>query len=89
LELHVRGTDEIAQVELINNGRVVLNHTPPGGSSAVVKFVHTNAKTGSNYYYFRIIQADGEIAWGSPVWVRYESGGSEAKPNRVPPNSAP
>ncbi len=24
---------------------------------------------GTNYYYMRVIQADREMAWASPVWV--------------------
>jgi hypothetical protein len=22
-----------------------------------------------HYYYLRVTQADGELAWGSPIWV--------------------
>ncbi len=23
-----------------------------------------------NYYYLRVLQADGEMAWSSPIWIR-------------------
>jgi hypothetical protein len=23
----------------------------------------------ANYYYVRVLQADGEMAWSSPIWV--------------------
>ena len=26
---------------------------------------------GTHYYYIRVLQADGEIAWASPIWVDY------------------
>jgi hypothetical protein len=26
--------------------------------------------TGSAFYYARVFQTDGELAWSSPVWVR-------------------
>jgi hypothetical protein len=26
---------------------------------------------GEAYYYVRLIQSDGEMAWGSPAWVLY------------------
>jgi hypothetical protein len=25
---------------------------------------------GLSWYYVRVLQEDGEIAWGSPIWVR-------------------
>ncbi len=28
---------------------------------------------GESYYYLRVAQKDGEMAWGSPVWVNYEA----------------
>ena len=27
---------------------------------------------GSNYYYVRVLQRDGQIAWSSPIWVNYK-----------------
>ena len=27
--------------------------------------------SGESYYYVRVLQEDGEIAWGSPAWVTY------------------
>ena len=27
---------------------------------------------GESYYYLRVIQEDGEMAWGSPSWVDYQ-----------------
>ena len=26
-------------------------------------------KGGSDYYYVRVIQQDGEMAWSSPIWI--------------------
>ncbi len=28
------------------------------------------SKSGTDYYYPRIVLKDGETAWGSPIWVR-------------------
>ena len=32
-------------------------------------FVDNEAESGESYYYARVIQVDGEIAWSSPIWV--------------------
>ena len=36
------------------------------------EFVDNQPAPGENYYYVRVIQTDGELAWSSPIWVRYE-----------------
>jgi hypothetical protein len=38
------------------------------------RFVDDTAKPGeSHYYYVRVEQTDGNLAWGSPVWITYEN----------------
>ena len=27
---------------------------------------------GVHYYYVRVQQADGQLAWGSPLWIDYQ-----------------
>lgn len=78
-EFHVEaiGTDRIAEVVLIRNGEPL--HTRPADSEAVCldfcddEPFETVARTGDDgrpfvYYYVRVRQADGELAWSSPVW---------------------
>ena len=65
----VEGTDAIARLELIRSGRVV--HTvSPGRTSASLDYLDNAAPDGESYYHVRVQQADGQLAWSSPIWVR-------------------
>ena len=40
-----------------------------------VSLTYTDAAAepgGAHYYYVRIQQADGNLAWGSPMWITYK-----------------
>lgn len=67
-QVHVVGTGNIAKIDVLRDSEVI-DTLKPGGS--VYKGEWTDAKAGnqSHYYYIRVLQADGEIAWGSPIWV--------------------
>ena len=66
----VEGTGPIAKVSLIKNNLVLF--TQPGGGASAVKFQFTDAAPapGDSYYYIRVEQTDGQLAWSSPIWVR-------------------
>ena len=42
-----------------------------GEREVAFSFRDTNAEAGSSYYYVRIQQEDGQMAWASPIWVDY------------------
>ncbi|HVA47918.1 MAG TPA: hypothetical protein VNH11_16230 [Pirellulales bacterium] len=71
LELHVAATDKIARIDLVRNN-VYIYTTSPLRENADLKYVDMEPKAGLNYYYFRIQQDDGQIAWASPLWIHYE-----------------
>ncbi|MCD2422660.1 hypothetical protein LQ567_07805 [Niabella pedocola] len=67
------GTAAIEQVDIIRNNAVVQTYKPGTGAFEFV-FKDTryqDKKDGESYYYVRVIQQDGAMAWGSPVWVTY------------------
>lgn len=68
----VLGTGEILQIDIIKNSAIV--HTyKPGQPSALVEYVDpAPSERKDNYYYVRLMQKDGNMAWSSPVWVTYE-----------------
>jgi hypothetical protein len=33
--------------------------------------VDTNPGKGESWYYVRVIQQDRQLAWSSPIWVKY------------------
>ena len=69
---NIRPGEAIARVDLVRNNRYVYT-TSPLQESIEVRFVDMEPEEGLNYYYFRIQQEDGQIAWASPIWVNYEA----------------
>jgi hypothetical protein len=63
-----RGTAAISAVSIIRNGTYVLR-TAPNQQQVALSFRDTSPSHGSNYYYVRIEQANGQTAWSSPIWV--------------------
>jgi hypothetical protein len=72
--VHAIGTGAIQQVDIIKNRKFAYT-ARPGGKEANFDYTDEDFGAGDNYYYVRVLQEDGQIAWSSPVWVR-----SEAKP---------
>lgn len=72
LSLRVTGTARIAKVDLVRNNEYLLTKEPEQERQPFeLKYVDMNPTAGTNLYYFRILQADGQVAWSSPVWVNY------------------
>jgi hypothetical protein len=38
-------------------------------SSLAAEYVDTAETVGTDFYYLRVTQADGEMAWSSPIWL--------------------
>jgi hypothetical protein len=70
LRVKAIGTGEISAVRLIRDGQFIYE-TEPGKREVDIEFVDTQADPGQHWYYTRIEQANGELAWSSPVWVEY------------------
>jgi hypothetical protein len=69
IRLKVVGTDTISDVQVIRNNRSIYNN--PGGSSELeLSFRDVAPEPGTNVYYLRVLQADRQAAWSSPIWVR-------------------
>lgn len=71
LVLRANGTARIAQVALVRNNEYIYT-TEPNKAEIELKFVDMQPVEGTNLYYFRLLQEDGEVAWSSPVWVNYK-----------------
>jgi len=69
-DIHIgaAGTAPLRKVEVIRNGEVILDHSA-GGWVAELDFRDAPPKAAESYYYVRITQEDGEMAWSSPVWL--------------------
>jgi hypothetical protein len=63
------GTAPIAKIHIIRNGQYI--HVFEARTREVsMEFMDNGAQPGMNYYYVRVEQTDGEIAWSSPIWIR-------------------
>ena len=71
IKVRIVGTDRIERVDLIRNNEIIYTISPhqPG---AGFEFAETDPLPGESYYYVRVMQEDGEMAWGSPAWVTYD-----------------
>lgn len=70
LDIHVIGTKPIARIDIHKDSKVVQTIQP---NMAEFKGAWTDPQpdTGVHYYYVRVQQTDGELAWGSPLWIDY------------------
>ena len=61
-----KGTDVIAQVDLIRNNDFVYSQKPMAKNA---EFDYQDKTPGNAYYYVRVTQLDGNLAWSSPIWI--------------------
>jgi hypothetical protein len=83
----VRGTAAIKQVDVIRDSQVVA--TLDGGESEEQRLTWTDPKPERDlhYYYFRVMQTDGELAWSSPMWVHSQGEVVEVLAHHRPGNA--
>ena len=67
-EVKVIGTSPIVRVEIIRNGATAYTRGP-AAREVEFRYQDTNPEPGGNYYYVRVRQEDGNMAWTSPIWV--------------------
>ena len=79
LAANVYGTSAIEQVEIVKNGRVVKSFPGDGGPDLELTWTDKEPEKQTDYYYVHVLQADGEQAWSSPVWV--------SRPGEPPPSA--
>ncbi len=68
LRVRVIGTGELETVDVIRNNRVVFS-VQPEGREARFSWRDVKPEPNLDYYYVRVVQADGHLAWSSPIWV--------------------
>jgi len=73
LKVHVVGTAPLARIDVIKDGEVVEILRPEQANSSEYKDEWKDPKpqAGVHYYYVRVQQKDGQLAWGSPMWIDY------------------
>ncbi len=71
LRIMVRGTAPIHQIEVIKNNQHLYT-SEARGHEVSFTFRDQSAQPGESYYYVRVQQEDGQMAWASPIWVNYQ-----------------
>ena len=88
----VVGTAPLKSIEIIRNGTVfyknenleneydfTLDDSEPLDN---VSFEIKDSPDRFSYYYLRVVQKDGHIAWSSPIWIDLQSKSASKKPNK-------
>jgi hypothetical protein len=68
LIVRVIGTGPIQQIDVIKN-RTFVYTARPGLKEAGFEFTDQEFGAGESWYYVRVLQQDGQLAWSSPIWV--------------------
>jgi hypothetical protein len=69
LEVKVIGTSDLAKVEVLRDSTPVAELAIKGRECAA-EWTDPAPAAGVHYYYIRVQQKDGELAWTSPMWIR-------------------
>lgn len=68
--MRIEGTGPLKDVEIVKDNKAVYKQQP-SGPAATLEFRDAAAPgKEASFYYVRVRQQDGQIAWGSPIWVR-------------------
>ena len=71
VQVKYRGTGTVASVQLIRDGNYI-HQFSPNKQEGDLEFEDLNPGSGQHWYYVRLEQQDGQLAWSSPIWVRYQ-----------------
>jgi hypothetical protein len=71
LNIECRGTAPVARIHVVRNNQYVYT-AEPNERNVRQSFTDMEAEPGKSYYYYvRVEQADGNLAWASPMWITY------------------
>ncbi|MHC4875713.1 MAG: DUF3604 domain-containing protein [Planctomycetota bacterium] len=69
LRIRVEGTAPVTELEVVRSGKVI-HMDRPQQENVDFSFTDSEPLAGTSHYYVRLVQENGAIAWGSPIWVR-------------------
>ena len=70
-QIHVVGTAPIQTLEIIRNAEVY-HSISPESDTVDLRWTDPAPLASETSYYVRVSQKDGELAWGTPLWVHQE-----------------
>lgn len=71
-DVRVIGTSKVRQIDVIKDNSFVYT-AHPGVQEVTFSYSDPGIETGTHYYYVRVIQDDGNMAWASPIWINYNA----------------
>jgi hypothetical protein len=71
LKMKVVGTKPLAKIDILKDSEVV-ETIRPGKPEYQGDWTDPKPTEGTHYYYIRVQQTDGELAWASPMWIEFE-----------------
>jgi hypothetical protein len=66
------GRRPIGQIDVIKNNKYV-HQLKPEKNEVAFEYLDNTPEAGESYYYVRVEQSDKQLAWSSPIWVRYQA----------------
>jgi hypothetical protein len=69
LIIRVLGTAPVRQLDIIRSNEYLHNRQNLEKEISLT-FADREPLSGESYYYVRVIQADNQMAWSSPIWIR-------------------
>jgi hypothetical protein len=70
IKVHAVGTRPLSRIVLVKNNEFLYTYEA-NGADVKFEFRDENITPGESYYYVRVEQSDGSLAWASPIWVDY------------------
>ncbi|MFL5338565.1 MAG: hypothetical protein ACJ8F7_00210 [Gemmataceae bacterium] len=71
MQVKIVGTKNLAGVDVLKDSKVVAQ-LPVNGKECAAEWKDPDPTGGVHYYYLRVRQSDGELAWTSPMWIDYQ-----------------
>jgi hypothetical protein len=72
LDIYVVGTAPIARMHIIKDFKHVYT-TEPKRREAKLRWQDNDIEMGkASWYHVQVEQEDGQLAWSSPMWIRFE-----------------
>jgi hypothetical protein len=71
LRVKARGTAVISKVDILKDGKVI-HSAEPNQQEVSLEYQDDSADGGRHYYYVRLMQKDGMMAWSSPLFINYK-----------------
>jgi hypothetical protein len=68
IQMSVAGTGTIESIDILKDSAVV-DTLRPGKPEYKGNWTDSKPTPGVHYYYLRVQQKDGELAWSSPMWI--------------------